>query len=64
MFYGNFGINVCVYMYICLMGSDGLKVVMENVVLNVNYMMCCLVEYYEFLFDCYCKYEFVLSGKC
>lgn len=63
LYYGNFGINVRVYMYICFMGFDGLKVVIENVVLNVNYMMRKFVFYYDFLFDCYCKYEFVLLGK-
>lgn len=50
-------------MYICFMGFDGLKVVIENVVLNVNYMMRRFVFYYDLLYVCYCKYEFVLLGR-
>ncbi|MCM3566639.1 aminomethyl-transferring glycine dehydrogenase subunit GcvPB [Neobacillus mesonae] len=62
-FYGNFGINVRAYTYIRSMGPDGLKAVTENAVLNANYMMRRLAEYYDLPFDRHCKHEFVLSGK-
>jgi glycine dehydrogenase subunit 2 len=62
-FYGNFGINVRAYTYIRSMGPDGLKAVTENAVLNANYMMRRLAEYYDLPFDKHCKHEFVLSGK-
>ncbi|WP_066257557.1 aminomethyl-transferring glycine dehydrogenase subunit GcvPB [Neobacillus drentensis] len=62
-FYGNFGINVRAYTYIRSMGPDGLKAVTEYAVLNANYMMRRLAEYYELPFDRHCKHEFVLSGR-
>lgn len=62
-FYGNFGINVRAYTYIRSMGPDGLKAVSEYAVLNANYMMRRLAEYYDLPFNRHCKHEFVLSGK-
>lgn len=62
-FYGNFGINVRAYTYIRTMGPDGLKAVTEYAVLNANYMMRKLAEYYDLPFNRHCKHEFVLSGK-
>jgi len=61
-FYGNFGINVRAYTYIRSMGPDGLKAVTECAVLNANYMMRRLAEYYDLPYDRHCKHEFVLSG--
>lgn len=62
-YYGNFGINVRAYTYIRSMGPDGLKAVTENAVLNANYMMRRLAEYYDLPYDKHCKHEFVLSGR-
>lgn len=62
-FYGNFGINVRAYTYIRTMGPDGLKAVTEYAVLNANYMMRRLAEFYDLPFDKHCKHEFVLSGR-
>jgi len=62
-YYGNFGINVRAYTYIRSMGPDGLKAVTENAVLNANYMMRRLAEFYDLPFDRHCKHEFVLSGR-
>ncbi|MBM4762267.1 aminomethyl-transferring glycine dehydrogenase subunit GcvPB [Bacillus sp. B15-48] len=62
-YYGNFGINVRAYTYIRSMGPDGLKAVTENAVLNANYMMRRLAEFYDLPYDQHCKHEFVLSGK-
>jgi glycine dehydrogenase subunit 2 len=62
-YYGNFGINVRAYTYIRTMGPDGLKAVTEYAVLNANYMMRKLAEYYDLPFNRHCKHEFVLSGK-
>ncbi|MDF2854847.1 MAG: glycine dehydrogenase [Neobacillus sp.] len=62
-FYGNFGINVRAYTYIRSMGPDGLKAVTEYAVLNANYMMRRLAEYYDLPYDRHCKHEFVLSGR-
>ncbi|MBD8071128.1 aminomethyl-transferring glycine dehydrogenase subunit GcvPB [Bacillus sp. PS06] len=62
-YYGNFGINVRAYTYIRSMGPDGLKAVTEYAVLNANYMMRRLSEYFDLPFDRHCKHEFVLSGR-
>ncbi|MFB6465839.1 aminomethyl-transferring glycine dehydrogenase subunit GcvPB [Cytobacillus sp. Hz8] len=62
-YFGNFGINVRAYTYIRSMGPDGLKAVTEHAVLNANYMMRRLAEYYDLPYDTHCKHEFVLSGK-
>lgn len=62
-YYGNFGINVRAYTYIRSMGPDGLKAVTEYAVLNANYMMRRLADYYDLPFDRHCKHEFVLSGR-
>ena len=62
-YYGNFGINVRAYTYIRSMGPDGLKAVTEYAVLNANYMMRRLAEYYDLPYDKHCKHEFVISGR-
>ncbi|MHB0886690.1 MAG: aminomethyl-transferring glycine dehydrogenase subunit GcvPB [Bacillota bacterium] len=62
-FYGNFGVIVKAYTYIRAMGSDGLKQVSEDAVLNANYIMQALKKDYWLQYDRVCKHEFVLSGK-
>ncbi|MDP4157855.1 MAG: aminomethyl-transferring glycine dehydrogenase subunit GcvPB, partial [Bacillota bacterium] len=62
-YYGNFGINVRAYTYIRSMGPDGLKAVTEYAVLNANYMMRRLADYYDLPYDRHCKHEFVISGR-
>lgn len=61
-FYGHFGVMVRAYTYILAMGAEGLKEVSEKAVLNANYMMTRLKEYYHLPIDTVCKHEFVLSG--
>ena len=61
-FYGNFSVLVKAYAYILLMGKE-LKQVSANAVLNANYMMHKLKEYYELPYDRKCMHEFVLSGE-
>ncbi len=62
-FYGNFGVNARAYSYILTMGGKGLKQVSEDAVLNANYIMEHLKEYYQLPFDRTCMHEFVFSGK-
>ncbi|HHV97679.1 MAG TPA: aminomethyl-transferring glycine dehydrogenase subunit GcvPB [Clostridiaceae bacterium] len=62
-FYGNFSVIVKTYAYILSMGSEGLRKVSENAVLNANYVMNKLKEYYELPFDQKCMHEFVLSAQ-
>ncbi|MBN2260547.1 MAG: aminomethyl-transferring glycine dehydrogenase subunit GcvPB [Clostridiales bacterium] len=61
-YYGNYGILVRAYTYIMTMGRDGLKNASETAVLNANYMMNILKEYYKLPMDQVCKHEFVLDG--
>lgn len=62
-FYGNFGVILRAYAYIRTMGPDGLKRVSETAVLNANYLMNRLKEYYELPYNRTCMHEFVLSGE-
>jgi len=62
-FYGNFGMLVRAYTYICMLGDAGLAAVSGNAVLNANYLMHKLKPHYRLAFDRLCKHEFVLSGK-
>ncbi|MDI6840381.1 MAG: aminomethyl-transferring glycine dehydrogenase subunit GcvPB [bacterium] len=61
-FYGNFGVCVKAYAYIKMLGANGLKGVAENAVINANYLMTVLKEYYELPYPGPCMHEFVLSG--
>jgi len=61
-FYGNFGVILKAYVYILLLGREGLIRVAENAVLNANYMMKKLKSYYELPYDRRCMHEFVLSA--
>ena len=61
-FYGNFGVLVRAYAYIRALGPEGLRRVSETAVINANYLMRLLAEWYELPFDRHCKHEFVLSA--
>lgn len=61
-FYGNFGVMVKAYAYICTMGAEGLKKASQMAVLNANYMKERLRDHYYLPIDEVCKHEFVLSG--
>ena len=62
-FYGNFSVIVKTYAYILSMGPEGLKRVSENAVLNANYVMNKLKEYFDLPFNQRCMHEFVLSAQ-
>jgi len=62
-FYGNFLVFIKAYVYIRMMGAEGLKQVAENAVLNANYLRVRLKEVYPLPYDRLCKHEFVLSGR-
>lgn len=62
-YYGNFGILVRALTYIRTMGPEGLKAISDNAVLNANYMLRKLQDYYHTPFTQHCKHEFVLSGS-
>ncbi len=62
-FYGNFSVLLKAYIYIMMMGKDGLKEVSEIAVLNSNYMMKKILKSgkYEMPYKELRKHEFVLS---
>ena len=62
-FYGNFGVLVRAYAYILSMGPEGLKRATEMAVLNANYLMRGLKEYYDLPYDRPCMHECVFTDK-
>lgn len=62
-FHGNINVIVKAYAYLRSLGAKGLKEVAENAVLNANYMMNRLKEYYYLPYDRTCQHEFVISAK-
>ncbi len=62
-FFGNFAVNFRAYIYIKMLGAEGLERVSENAVINANYIQKKLEKYYDIPFkDQYCMHEFVASG--
>jgi len=60
-FYGNFAVILRAYVYILMLGKEGLRRVAENAVLNANYVKEKLKGHYELAFDSVCKHECVFS---
>jgi len=61
-FYGNFLIMVRAYIYIRMLGSEGLKNVSRNAILNANYILKSLEKYYDLPFKRFAMHECVFSG--
>lgn len=62
-FYGNFGVLVRAYTYLLMTGSDGLRRVAENAVLNANYLKARLSDLYPVPHNRRCMHEFVARGN-
>lgn len=62
-FYGNFAVILKAYVYILMLGKEGLRRVAENAVLNANYIKEKLKSHYELAFDGACKHECVFSAS-
>ncbi len=62
-FYGNFGVILKAYIYILMLGADGLERASENAVLNANYLKEKLKPHFDLPFGQTCKHEFVLSAS-
>ena len=60
-FYGNFAVVLKAYVYILMLGKEGLRRVAENAVLNANYVKEKLKSHYRIAFDRLCKHECVFS---
>jgi len=61
-FYGNFAVLVRAYIYIKMLGAEGLRQVSENAILNANYLMKRLQPYYHIQHTEPCMHEFVMDG--
>ncbi len=60
--YGNFGVMVRAYVYITMLGLEGLQMVSRNAILNANYLRVKLADKFEVPFNRVCMHEFVASG--
>ncbi|MHC4258353.1 MAG: PLP-dependent aminotransferase family protein, partial [Planctomycetota bacterium] len=61
-FYGNFGVILRAYVYILMLGKEGLERVAENAVLNANYIREKLKPHYDIEHGQLCKHECVFSA--
>jgi len=62
-FFGNFAVMVRAYIYIKMLGSDGLRRVAENAVINANYLMKKLLPIYPVPYQSNIMHEFVACGE-
>lgn len=62
-FYGNVGVMLKAYAYILSMGGEGLRKVSELAVLNANYLMTKLKDYYHLPYDRPCMHECVFTDR-
>ena len=63
LFHGHFGVLVRAYAYIRTLGSEGLRQVSENAVINANYVLARLRDAYHLPYDRACMHEVVFSGS-
>ena len=61
-FFGNFSVMVRAYVYIRMLGAQGLKDVSECAVLNANYVKAALQGIYGLKYTDHCMHEVVLDG--
>ena len=62
-FYGNFGVMVRAYVYIRMLGKEGLKRASENAIINANYLKQKLKDYFDLPYESTPMHEFVFSGS-
>jgi glycine dehydrogenase subunit 2 len=62
-FFGNFAVLVRAFVYITMLGREGLIDVSEKAVLNANYIRARLKTYYDLPYDRMCMHECVFSAK-
>jgi len=62
-FSGNFSICLRAYIYIRMLGSEGLREVSDTAVLNANYLMSGLKKVFNLPIERRCMHEFILNDK-
>lgn len=61
-FYGNFAIQLRAYIYIKMLGAQGLRRVAENAVINANYLLALLKNDFHVQYPEHCMHEFVADS--
>ncbi|MBI9047839.1 MAG: aminomethyl-transferring glycine dehydrogenase subunit GcvPB [Anaerolineaceae bacterium] len=61
-FHGHFGMFIRAYTYISMHGSEGIRNIAENAVLNANYLKKKIEKTYRVPYDRICMHEFVAEG--
>ncbi len=61
--YGNFLILVRAYAYIRMVGEEGLREVAKAAIINANYIIQSLKDYFYLPYNTFCMHEGVLSGS-
>jgi glycine dehydrogenase subunit 2 len=62
-FYGNFAVVLRAYVYLLMLGREGLARVAENAVLNANYIMAKLKDLFPPAIERTCMHECVLTAQ-
>lgn len=62
-FFGNFLIMVRAYIFLRIIGEQGLKEISKSAILNANYIIQSLKDDYYLPYPGFCMHEGVLSGK-
>jgi len=62
-FYGNFLVLVRAYVFLRMIGEEGLKEIAKSAILNANYIIQSLKDDYSLPYPGFCMHEGVLSGK-
>jgi len=62
-FFGNFLVFVRAYAYILINGTEGLKEVSKNAIINANYLLSKLKGKYHQPFKEFCMHEFLITGE-
>ncbi len=61
-FYGNFAVLLRAYIYIKMLGAEGLCRISENALINANYLMALLKDHYHIQHPEFCMHEFVADS--
>ncbi len=62
-FYGAFSVIIKAYVYIKLLGAEGLRLTSEQAIINSNYLLSNLEDKYDIPYKKNCMHEFVLSAS-
>lgn len=62
-FWGNFSVLVKTFAWILSLGSEGLYQCSKNSIINANYILTKLKDYYKPAYERYCGHECTLTGR-